>query len=63
MGGQCKCGLEGEGTVGRGDAKPGNVEATCQKHRPNVEMGKNAVEEEKQLIYNSNFKLTLKQVC
>ena len=31
VGGQCKCGLEGEGTVGRGDAKPDCVEATCQK--------------------------------
>ena len=32
---QCQYyGLEGEGTVGGGDAKPGCVEATCQEHRP-----------------------------
>ena len=32
--GQCRSGLEGEGTVGRGDAKPGCVEAICQIHHP-----------------------------
>ena len=46
VGGQCKCGLEGEGTVGGGDTKPGCVEATGQTHRPHVEVGKDGVEEE-----------------
>ena len=32
--GQCKCGLEGEGTVRRADADTGCVEATREKHRP-----------------------------
>ena len=32
--GQCKCGLEREGRVGRGDATPGCAEETCQTHRP-----------------------------
>ena len=31
---------------GGGDAKPGYAEATGQKHRPDVAMGKDAVEEE-----------------
>ena len=33
VGGHHKRGLEDEGTVGRGDVKPGCVEATCQIHR------------------------------
>ena len=34
MNGQSECGLEGEGTVGGGDPKPGCVESTAgQKHR------------------------------
>ena len=32
--GQCQCELEGEGTVGGGDAKPGYVEAPGKEHRP-----------------------------
>ena len=46
--GQCKCGLEGEGTVGGRYAQPGGVEATCRKHRPHkrVELGKDAEEQE-----------------
>ena len=36
-----------EGTVrGGGDAKPGDAEATGHKYRPDVAMGKDAVEEE-----------------
>ena len=46
--GQCKCGLEGKGTVWRGDAQLGCVEATCQINRPNVEVGKDAEEEEEE---------------
>ena len=44
--GQCKCGLEGDGTIGTGDAKPGCVEATRQIHQPNLEVGKDEKEEE-----------------
>ena len=40
---QCKGGLEGEGTVRRGDATLGCVEATCQIRRPHIEVGKDAV--------------------
>ena len=40
MDGQCECGLEGEGTVGRGDAKSGCGEATGQIQRPRIEVGK-----------------------
>ena len=44
---QCQYGLEGEGTVGGGDAISGCVEATCQKHRPpRTSVGKCALEEE-----------------
>ena len=28
--GQCECGHDGEETVGRGYAKPGYMQATCQ---------------------------------
>ena len=38
MDGQCKGGLEGEGTVGGVDTKQGWVEATGQKHRHCIEM-------------------------
>ena len=41
--GQCQYGLEGEGTVGGGDTKPGCVEATCQEHRPLRTSGKMCV--------------------
>ena len=44
--GQFKCGLEGEGAVGRGDAKLGCVEASGQKNRPPHRRGEYAVEEE-----------------
>ena len=37
---QCKGRLEGEATVGRGDAKHSCVEATYQKHRPLHRNGK-----------------------
>ena len=43
--GQCKCGLEGEETVGGGDAKPGGVGTTCQKRRPQIDVGKDALED------------------
>ena len=33
--GQCKCGVEEEGTVGGGDIKPGCVEATGETSIPN----------------------------
>ena len=33
----CKYGLEGEGIVGRGDAKLGCMEATGQKHRQHID--------------------------
>ena len=46
MDGQCACGLEREGTVGGGDAETGCAEATRQKQRPNMDVGKDAVEEE-----------------
>ena len=44
--GQCKCGLEGEGTIsGEETQKPICAEATCHIHRPHIEVGKDAVEE------------------
>ena len=46
MDGLCECGIETEGNVGRGDAKPGCVETTAQKLRHSIELGKYAVEEE-----------------
>ena len=46
MDGQCKCGLEGEGNVGGGDAQPGDFETTCQIHLPHVEVEKDTVEED-----------------
>ena len=52
MDSQCKCGLEGEGTVGRGDTKPGCMKATCRIHRPYIEVGKDAVEEDLQTHEN-----------
>ena len=42
--GECKCGLEGEVTVGRGDAKSGCVEATGKKHPLHLEVGNDPVE-------------------
>ena len=45
MDGQCECGLEGEGTVGRGDLTPGCVEATCQIHQAQIEVGKDVAED------------------
>ena len=40
-------GLPGGGGGGGGeDTKPGCVEATCHIHRPNIEVGKDAEEEE-----------------
>ena len=44
-----ECGLEGEGIVKEGDAKPGCVEATGQKHGPQIEVGKYAMEEDGKL--------------
>ena len=46
--GQCKCGLEGEWTIGVGDTKLGCVKATCQIYRPHIEVGNDAVEVEEQ---------------
>ena len=43
MDGKYKYGLEGEGTLG-GDVKPGRIDATGQKHRPQIEVGRDAVE-------------------
>ena len=43
MDGKYKYGLEGERTLG-GDAKPGRVDATGQKHRPQIEVGRDVVE-------------------
>ncbi len=40
------CGPEGKGTVGRENAKPGYVESTGLKHRPRIEVRKDAAEEE-----------------
>ena len=37
-------------SVGRGDAKPGCVESTCQIHRPSREVGKDSVKEEEEGI-------------
>ena len=49
MDGQCKCGLEGEGTVGGGDAKPCSVaQATSQIHRLHIEMENEALKEEEE---------------
>ena len=48
VGGQFKCGLEGEGTVGGGNAKPGCAETTGQIQRPHIEMGKDGVEKEEE---------------
>ena len=42
--GQVKCELEEEGIVKEGDAKPGCVETTGNKHRSHIEVGKYAVE-------------------
>ena len=44
--GQCKCGLEGEGTVRRGDEIPRCVQANSQIYRPTHRLGKEAVDEE-----------------
>ena len=44
--GQCKCGLEGEGTVRGGDARLRYVESTCKIRRPPIEAGKDAMEDE-----------------
>ena len=41
-----QCRLEGDRAVGQGDAKPKRVKTTGQKHRPHMEVGKDAVEEE-----------------
>ena len=41
-----QCGLDGDVTVGRGDAEPGCVGATRRIHRPLIEVGKVTVEEE-----------------
>ena len=38
--GHCKCGLEGERTVERGDAKPDCVETICQILRTHVKWEK-----------------------
>ena len=46
--GQCECLLEGEGT------KPGCVEATFPKHRPHIEVGKDAVAEEEDQNYSGH---------
>ena len=48
--GQCKCGLEGDGTVGGGDAKPRCVGANHQTHRSYKDMRKDAVEEEDECV-------------
>ena len=47
MDGQCKCGLEGNGTVMGGNAKPGYEEATSLTHRPFIHVGKGAIEKKK----------------
>ena len=44
--GQSKYGLEGEGIVGGRDAKQVCMDATGQKHRPHIEVGEYAVQEE-----------------
>ena len=44
---QCKHGREGEGTVGGEDTKQNSVEAACQIHRHQLEVGKDAEEEDK----------------
>ena len=46
--GQCKCGVEGVGrpTVGQLDAIPGCAEASFQIHKPHIDVGKDALEEE-----------------
>ena len=62
VGGQCKCGNEGEGTVGGGDAKQGCVEATGQIHRPHVEVGKDAVEEEEVTEIEMRFQKLFKTI-
>ena len=59
---QCKCGHEGDGTVGGGDATPGCVEATCQTHRPHVEVGKDAVEEEEVTELETRFQELFKTI-
>ena len=41
------CDCEGERTVRRGNKKPRSLGATRQKHRPHMEVGKDAVEEVK----------------
>ena len=41
--GQCKCGLWGDGTAGRDDAKHGCVDKTDQTRRPHIEVGKDAI--------------------
>ena len=56
--GLCQCGLEREETVG-GEAKPGCVEATCQKHPPDIEAGNDAVEEDGAEINNIAYKAIL----